>query len=218
MKYVNAEGSPIGDGCTAYMRYENRLRAAETLLGSIVGVDGGVDAVRRSLFRPMRADQLPDFVLPLSIVEQGYRVVFVPGANLHEESLTTGSSEFRMRVRVALRAYWALWDKRSLLNPFKYGIFSWQLLSHKVLRYLAFVPLASAAMLNWLLIREGGVYLLTAFGQVAFAAFVLAAALRKGGGIAIFCQYFLLLNVASAIALAKFLSGEKRVLWQPRQG
>jgi len=62
MLYVNADGSLVGDGCSAYMRYENALRVAETRLGSIVGVDGGVDAIRRSLYLPMRPDQLPDFV------------------------------------------------------------------------------------------------------------------------------------------------------------
>ena len=49
MVYVNPDGSTVGDGCTAYMRYENRLRTIETAIGSIVGVDGGVDAVRRAL-------------------------------------------------------------------------------------------------------------------------------------------------------------------------
>jgi cellulose synthase/poly-beta-1,6-N-acetylglucosamine synthase-like glycosyltransferase len=66
MIYGNPDGSVVGDGCTGYMRFENWLRAQETLAGSVVGVDGGVDAVRRTLYRPMRADQLPDFVLPLS--------------------------------------------------------------------------------------------------------------------------------------------------------
>src|SRR3569832_175895 len=69
MQYVSPDGSVVGDGCSAYMRYENALRAAETRAGSIVGADGGVDAVRAYLYRPMRADQLPDFVLPLSVVE-----------------------------------------------------------------------------------------------------------------------------------------------------
>ncbi|TFG48181.1 MAG: glycosyltransferase, partial [Gemmatimonadales bacterium] len=62
MLYTNADGSLVGDGCTAYMRYENALRAIETRLGSVVGVDGAIDSVRRSLYRPMRPDQLPDFV------------------------------------------------------------------------------------------------------------------------------------------------------------
>jgi len=53
MIYANLNGTPIGDGCTAYMKYENLLRKFETKIGSIVGVDGGIDAVRKDLYQPM---------------------------------------------------------------------------------------------------------------------------------------------------------------------
>ena len=80
-------------------RYENALRRLETGIGSIVGVDGGVDAVRRALYKPMRPDQLPDLVLPLRVVEQDYRVVFAPEAVLQEETLTHEDAEYQMRAR-----------------------------------------------------------------------------------------------------------------------
>lgn len=222
MVYVDPDGSLVGDGCSAFMRYENALRAAETAIGSIVGVDGGVDAVRRHLYRPMRADQLPDFVLPLAVVQQGYRVVYEPAAVLTEETLTAQSSEYRMRVRVALRAFWALWDMRGLLNPLRHGLFAWQLMSHKLLRYLSFVPLGMAVALNWYLIDHGWPYVMGAAAQVAFAVFALAAAAgpRVLGRSAFsrYCFYFALLNWASAVAFTRFARGHKQVLWQPRTG
>ena len=222
MLYVNPDNSLVGDGCTAYMRLENRLRVAETRIGSVVGVDGGIDAVRRALYRPMRPDQLPDFVLPLSVVQQGARVIYEAGAVLTEETLTSEAAEHRMRVRVALRALWALWDMRVLLNPFRYGLFSWQLLSHKVLRYLSFVPLALAALCNWFLLPQGMVYQVGAVAQCVFALLVLCAT-RSSGPLAAwapvrYCHYFFLLNWASAVALGRFLQGDKQVVWQPRVG
>ena len=54
----------------------------ETKAGSVVGVDGGIDAVRKSLYQSMNSDQLPDFVLPLKVIDQGYRVVYEPEAIL----------------------------------------------------------------------------------------------------------------------------------------
>jgi cellulose synthase/poly-beta-1,6-N-acetylglucosamine synthase-like glycosyltransferase len=222
MLYVDPHGSLVGDGCTSYMRYENTLRAYESAVGSVVGADGGIDAVRRSLYRPMRADQLPDFVLPLDVVEQGYRAVYVPQAVLEEETLSSESAEYRMRVRVALRAFWALWDKRALLNPLRFPLFSWQLASHKVLRYLSFAPLTLAAAINWLLLPAGWVYQALAVTQCAVALFALVAAYgpsRLGGlSLARYCYYFLLLNCASAIAFGRFARGDKQVLWQPRTG
>ncbi len=222
MLYVDPDGSMVGDGCSAFMRYENWLRERETRLGSIVGVDGGVDAVRKEVYRPMRADQLPDFVLPLTVVEQGYRVVYEPRAVLQEETLTTQSAEYRMRVRVALRAFWALWDKRNLLNPLRFPLFSWQLLSHKLLRYLSFVPLLVAAVLNWVLLPVSPVYQVLALGQACFAVLVAVALLapRRFGELAPvrYSYYFLLLNLASAVAMLRFLAGQKQVIWQPRSG
>jgi cellulose synthase/poly-beta-1,6-N-acetylglucosamine synthase-like glycosyltransferase len=222
MLYVDPEGSLVGDGCTAYMRYENALRALESAVGSVVGVDGGVDAIRRSLYRPMRPDQLPDFVLPLAVIEQGYRVVYAPEAVLEEETLTSEGAEYRMRVRVTLRALWALWDKRVLLNPLRFPLFSWQLTSHKLLRYLSFLPLAAAAVMNWVLVSRGWIYAILAAGQCC-AALLAFLALRgpprlRGFFLARYCYYFLLLNWASAVALVRFLRGEKQVLWQPRTG
>jgi cellulose synthase/poly-beta-1,6-N-acetylglucosamine synthase-like glycosyltransferase len=222
MLYVDPRGSLVGDGCTAYMRYENALRRYESAVGSMVGADGAVDAIRCALYRPMRSDQLPDFVLPLSVVEQGYRVVYVPQAVLEEETLTNESAEYRMRVRVALRALWAIWDKRTLLNPLRYPLFSWQLASHKLLRYLSFAPLAVAAICSWLLVPEGWPYLAVTSGQGLAAVLALAATLGpkrlRAFPVTRYCYYFVLLNWASAVAFGRFIRGDKQAVWQPRTG
>jgi len=222
MVYTNPDGALLGDGCSSYMKYENRLRELETRLGSVVGVDGGIDAMRRSLYTPLAADQLPDFVQPLKVVEQGYRVVYVPDALLMEEALSSVGSEYPMRVRVALRALWALHDMRALLNPFRYGLFSFQLISHKLLRYLAFVPLLLVFISNILLLPAGPVYPLLFCGQLLF--YTLAWLGYRAG-----CKgenprflslpyYFTLLNLASLHASWRYLKGEKQVIWKPRVG
>ena len=97
--YVNPEGSLVGAGYTAEMRYENAPRALESTVGPVVGVN----AIRCSLYGPMRPGQLPDFVLSLVVVDQGCRVVYVPEALLEDETLTSESAEYRMCLRVALR-------------------------------------------------------------------------------------------------------------------
>jgi len=220
MVYVNNDDSVVGDGCSAYMKYENYMRSLESDIGSVVGVDGGVDAIRTELYTELRADQLPDFVQPLKVVEQRKRVVYQPLAILKEESLTDDGAEFRMRVRVSLRALWALFDMRMLLNPFKFGLFSLQLFSHKVLRYLAFIPLVIAFIANIALLGQHAIFNLALFAQLAF--YILAwighkntEQTNKWIGLA---HYFCLINFAAAIASYKFIKGEKIVIWKPRQG
>jgi len=220
MVYVNEEGNVIGDGCSAYMKYENHLRALEAQVSSVVGVDGGVDAIRKSLYQPMNADQLPDFVLPLKVVTQGKRVIFCEEALLNEESLSNSQSEFRMRVRVSLRAYWAMFDMRHLFNPFKYGLFSLQLTSHKLLRYLAFLPMVLLFISNGLLTGAGVFYVFTFLGQIIFYGLAAYVSLNDGTKNRWFAliNYFCLINVAAAMAFIKFLKGEKIVIWKPRVG
>src|SRR5690606_34030343 len=208
MVYTNPDGSMIGGGCSAYMKYENWLRDKDTAIGSIVGVDGGIDAIRASLFKTLKPDQLPDFVQPLKVVEQGYRVVYEPDALLKELALDNSDREYRMRVRVSLRALWALHDMRQLLNPTRFGLFSVQLISHKLLRYLAFVPLIWMAITNLLLLGKGGIYTVMFFGQIAF--YVLAWLgyryddQKHRPVYLTLPYYFCLLNVASAHAAWRY--------------
>lgn len=221
MVYQAPEATAVEEGCGAYMRYENSLRAAETAIGSVVGVDGGIDAVRRELYREMRPDQLPDFVLPLSVAAGGHRVVYEPEAVLSESSLHDSSDEYRMRVRVSLRALWALRDMLHLLSFFRRPLFAWQLWSHKVLRYLAFVFLLAAWISNALLWREGALYqglFLLQSGGYAGALLYLAALWLQRVRLVKFFFYFVLVNLASAHAFVQFLLGRKKVLWTPRKG
>jgi cellulose synthase/poly-beta-1,6-N-acetylglucosamine synthase-like glycosyltransferase len=219
MVYVNSDGSLVGDGCSAYMKYENHMRALETQVASVVGVDGGIDAIRKELYQPMNADQLPDFVLPLKVVTQGKRVIYCESALLNEESLSNSQSEFRMRVRVSLRAYWAMKDMKHLFNPFTYGLFALQITSHKLLRYIAFIPLLLAFVSNGF-ITHNAFYALTFLIQILFYGSAAFVSLNDGTnnrwlGLA---NYFCLINIASAMAFVKFLKGEKIVLWKPRVG
>jgi len=239
MVYTNPDGPTIGDGCNAYMKYENFLRRIETRLGSVVGVDGGIDAIRKNLYRPMNPDHLPDFVLPLKVVDQGYRVVYEPQAVLKEPSLKASKDEYRMRVRVSLRSLWALNDMRHLLTFTRssfsssgapshlrtfatFFLYSWQLWSHKVLRYLCFVFLMGAYFSNLALWPENPFYKLFFLLQnMAYLAAVVFPILGKNTHrlkTLYLLNYFVLLNLASAHAFIKFLLGQKQVMWTPRKG
>jgi cellulose synthase/poly-beta-1,6-N-acetylglucosamine synthase-like glycosyltransferase len=216
-----AGGTNVGSGCRLYMAYEDALRSAETRLGSIVGVNGGIDAVRRSLYRIMHDAQLPDLVLPLSVVQRGYRVVYERDAVLHEPTLTTSRDEYRMRVRVALRAWCAISDMRALFNP-RHGLFALQLFSHKTLRYLVFAMLPvlyTTALLLW---STGLVYQAVVIaGFLLLAAAALGARLeRHGRSSAAFGvpYYFFLINAAAGHAFVHFLRGRRTSIWTPRLG
>ena len=222
MIYVNEDGSIVGDGCSAYMKYENIIRSCETIIGSVIGVDGGIDAMRATLYKTLNADQLPDFVQPLKVVDQGYRVAYESEAILKEHTVSNSGQEYRMRVRVGLRAMWALHDMRHLMNPFRFGLFSFQLISHKLLRYFAFIPLVVLFVLNVLLLPENVLYqMLMVLQCLLYMLAYIGFLLRGHPNSSIFLTlpyYFLLLNIASAHAFFRYLNKEKQVIWKPRVG
>lgn len=220
--YRNRDGSLTGDGCSLYMRYENFIRSCETEVGSLVGVNGGIDAVRRSLYVKMNPDDLPDLVLPLRVVASGFRVVYEPKALLTEDANSNPRDEYRMRVRVSLRAIWTLADMREMLNIRRYGFYAVQLLSHKALRYLAFVFVGGVFISAALLWPVGLVYRVAfvahlVFGLLATLGFVAERRGLKTRFLSV-PYYFALVNMASLQACIKFARRQRHRVWSPRLG
>jgi cellulose synthase/poly-beta-1,6-N-acetylglucosamine synthase-like glycosyltransferase len=135
--------------------YELRLRAAESLLGSLIGVSGCLYAVRRSAYRAISPDLISDFVIAMQMQEQGLRTVLAPDAVCFESTLDQGSHVLAMRVRAVIRNLHALIQLRRFLNPAKYGRFAWQLWSHKVLRYATPLLWLSVLAANVMLMATG---------------------------------------------------------------
>lgn len=210
-----------GSGCSKYIKYENALRTLETRVGSIIGVNGGVDAIRRSLYRNIPRQLITDFVLPLHVISTKHRVVYDDRAHSTEVANSELGSEFRMRVRVALRALQGITYMRRLCNPCKYPLAAFSLISHKMIRYCGFFFLTIVFLTNLVLVSNPG-YAALFIAQVT--AYVLAlVGWRKGlpklvHRLTFIPSYFLATNAAFAVAAFKFLQGETMSTWQPRGG
>jgi cellulose synthase/poly-beta-1,6-N-acetylglucosamine synthase-like glycosyltransferase len=222
LRFTTDGKSLSGGGVDAYMRFENMLRVTETNVGSIIGVNGGVDAIRRELYVNIPRQLITDFVLPLTVIARGHRVVFDPKATSVEVANTETRSEFRMRVRVALRALQGLVYMRQLLNPLTYPLAAFCLLSHKLLRYVAFVFLLIALACNIWLATTSAFYaglLLLHLAGYALALLGLSQHLpRRLRAITLVPSYLLMSYAAFATAMFKFLRGDSMAVWRPRAG
>lgn len=123
-----------------------------------------------------------------------------------------------MRTRVAARSINALVAERRFLNPLRYGLFAWQLWSHKLLRYAAPLLWLTAIGANIALAGQTP-YLLLLLAQFALIAAGAVGFLlqQRGYKLGLFTRpyYFLLTNVASLIATLRYLQGERMVTWTP---
>lgn len=200
-----------------YWRYETAIKRLESSIGSVVGGDGAIYAVRKVLYAPMRADALSDFVNPLQIVQAGHRCIYEPAARSHERAADNFGKEFRRKVRIVNRAWRALLRMRTLLNPLRYGFFALELFSHKLLRWLVPVFLAGLLATNAALLGEGPVYRLAMAGQVVFYLLALAGhALRRRASMPALVSvpyYFCLVNIASALGILDAFRGKTYTTW-----
>jgi cellulose synthase/poly-beta-1,6-N-acetylglucosamine synthase-like glycosyltransferase len=217
--YRTDAANATGRGGEAYWGYETKLRAGESLLGSMIGVSGCLYAVRRRAYRPIDPQLIGDFVIAMRMREQGLRTVLAADAVCYEETLDSPSRELAMRVRVALRSLNALFHEHGFLNPFRYGRFAWQLWSHKALRYASPLLWIGALVANMLLAQHSLPYLALLLGQCTVIAAGATGFLLQGGrrqlGILGQPYYFLLTNLASLLAMVRYVRGERMVTWQP---
>jgi cellulose synthase/poly-beta-1,6-N-acetylglucosamine synthase-like glycosyltransferase len=208
----------LGESEGLYWRYESFIKEKETAVHSTVGVAGEMLAIRRRLFEPPPDDMInDDFYIAVRLLQQGYRVVYVPEARSVERISPTAQDERARRTRIVAGRYQAIWRGRELL-PWKRPLLVWQIVSHKFLRPL--VPLAMLAALgaNLLLawrIRPARRLLLL---QMGFYGTAVLGSYRHPGGklgkLLYLPTYLVHSNLAALLGLGRFLAGKQTTRWQ----
>lgn len=133
---VQAKDNAASGGEGLYWKYESALKKLDSRLYSAVGAAGELFAIRRELFEEMPADTLlDDFILSLRIVMRGYTIAYCADAYAVENGSADMREEEKRKVRIAAGGLQSVRRLRALLNPFRYGVFSFQYISHRVLRW-----------------------------------------------------------------------------------
>ena len=217
--YVDPTASTVGAGAQSYWGYETFLKERESRIVSLIGVSGCLYAVRRAAYVPLYEEACSDFIIATKMVEQGLRAVYEPGAVCTEETNRRVDKELRMRVRVIAQTLTDLWRHRAMMNPWRSGFYAVQLISHKVMRYLAPLFLLACLGSSATLAPRSTFYLVLFVAQLAFYTLALVAWMLERAGIhnrlLAMPQYFVLANLASLIGFYKFARGERYASWEP---
>src|SRR5262249_34642579 len=115
-RYIDAVTSPAAASESLYWRYEDFLKREESRVGSMVGADGAIYAIRRELYWPLQAGDANDFVNPLQIVREGWRGVYEPEAICWEATSGHFEGEFRRKVRIVTGCLCGLARVPAVLN------------------------------------------------------------------------------------------------------
>ena len=205
-----------------YWQYEQTIRALESQMGSTVGGDGAIFAIRKDLYSPLPHDAINDLVIPLQIVARGYRAVFEPEAIGYEQSAGSYVSEFRRKRRIVNRSWHGVRSVPQVLDPRAVGIFAWQVWSHKVLRWLILPMVLGVAIGCFVAFPAGLIYRIGALGFVASVVIAGIGALARTsiGGLSRVAQglfYFYMVNLAAFMGIIAAMSGRVEVTWTPER-
>lgn len=218
-------GGAMGTGQKLYWKYESFIKECQTKLGTLTGSVGCISAFRRSAYTELPPEIIEDFTEPLMFILKGYRVVFEKDAICYEMATSRPAQEWAMRVRVVRGGLAGIIYARALLNPFRFPLASFQLISHKLLRWL--VPalaliLFACTSINYLNFPSNIYGELLIWGQLIFYLSVFLSFLGERIGVSLkflkINQYLFIVNAASLAAIYKTLTEPKEATWETDRG
>ena len=224
-KRVRASDSLTGAGEGLYWRYESLIKTAESQLGSCVGVNGEMFAVRAGLIDHVPEEIInDDFYMAMRVLEAGFDIVYQPEAISWEPASETGDDDRLRRERIVAGRIQAL-ARAPQIVPWRRPVVAWQIVSHKLLR--PFIPLlAGVALVSTLAslrnaIRNRRALVLPATALISQLVVYLAAWVgrhsARPGRLAKAAAYLVDSNRASLAGTVGYLRGRQDVLWVKAQ-
>jgi poly-beta-1,6-N-acetyl-D-glucosamine synthase len=206
-------------GESLYYWMERRIQSAESRIGSVMGVDGGMYLLTKTLFQPLPEDTiLDDFLVSINVLRANYRIVYDGSAQAVESGTPTTRQEFARRVRIAAGAVQLLrrWNVPRISQP----VYWIQFVSHKLLRWISPILFVLLFTTNCLLLTRNAWYQASLLLQVVVIGWVVAtwrlpATRNSRLGAVVF--YFGFSQVAMLIGLLKGLVNLQEPQWEKAQ-
>jgi glycosyltransferase involved in cell wall biosynthesis len=215
-RFVSQDGSVAGEG--AYVKYEMWLRRQESRLAGLVGLSGSFFAVRKSLCHEWDIHSPSDFNTALNTAKAGARAVTAPDVLGFYQDLKDPSKEYQRKIRTVIRGMTGLSRHAEVMNPGRFGFFAFQVISHKLMRWLTPWFLLMAFLLNALIADDNVFYFLLFAAQLAFYGVAVVAHFLPNLRAISFIKlvyFFVQVNIALLDAAIKFIAGQRMTTWKP---
>lgn len=213
-RYRESSRTAADAGERAYWDYEIHLKRLETAVGSTVGGDGAIYAIRKELWQPLPLDAINDFLNPLQIAGQGWRTVYEPDAVCFEETAGRVGTEYRRRIRIVSRSWRAVFQAPVVLDPFRVGFFAVSVVSHKMLRWLSGPLVLLAIAASAALLLKASPPTRTSAAMTAAAALAVIVMVPASRRLIRFTLYFAVLAFASVVGVVKGSFGRVSGTWR----
>jgi len=129
-----ADASSAGEGF--YWKYESLLKKWDYELYSNVGAAGELFSIRTELYQNVESDTIiDDHMIAMRIAEKGRIIAYEPKAYAMETASANTAEELKRKIRIAAGGIQSIFRLKKAANPFNNPIFTFQYISHRVLRW-----------------------------------------------------------------------------------
>ena len=214
-----------GAGEGLYWKYESTLKKWDAELYSAVGAAGELFAIRTELYQEVEPDTiLDDFIISLRIAQLGYTIQYNPNAYALESASENVREELKRKIRISAGGIQSITRLTALLNFFKYGLLSFQYISHRVLRWtitplslILLIPISATlafqsgmintSFYNFFFWIQLGMYF------IAFLGWLLE---NNSTRIKVLFvpYYFLIMNLSVVLGFVRFINNNQTVNWE----
>lgn len=216
-KFISDDGTIAGEG--AYVKYEMWLRGLETKTGGLVGLSGSFFAARKEVCEQHWDIQSPsDFNTALNCGRLGYVAISCTDVLGYYKDVKDSQKEYARKVRTVLRGITAVSRSPDVLNPFKFGLFSFKVWSHKIMRWAVPWFMVLVLFANYSVYSVHGFYAISFWLQILGYSLVFLTwklpSLQKHTLLKL-GFFFVQVNIAIAHSTINFLMGRRMVTWTP---
>ena len=151
------DGDMAAKGEGLYWKYESTLKRWDSELYSTMGAAGELYAMDPTLVKEVPDEALlDDFMMSMYVVQAGKRIAYAPDAYAQEYGSANIFEESKRKRRIAAGGLQSIWWLRSMLNPLRQPLVTFQYVSHRVLRW-SITPVAMIILLavNIILVLMG---------------------------------------------------------------
>ena len=215
-------GEMASEGEGLYWRYESTLKRWDSELYSAMGAAGELYAIDPQLCREVPDEALlDDFMLSMYVVQAGKRIAYTSDAYAREYGSANIYEESKRKRRIAAGGLQSIWWLRSMLNPLRQPLVTFQYVSHRVLRW-SITPVAMVLLLivNIALVAMGAgtFYTVMLILQTLFYLMALAGWLTNRFGyknkLLYTAYYFVFMNFNVFRGMAYLKSHGKSGAWE----
>jgi cellulose synthase/poly-beta-1,6-N-acetylglucosamine synthase-like glycosyltransferase len=212
LRYSGDEASSTAEVGSLYWRLDEHLRSLESATGAVMGADGSIFSIRKSLYPTFPDTVLDDFTVSMSVIFAGKRLIKAPDVIAYEKSVARRDEEIRRKIRIGARAYHTHLHLRpqlrrmSALNRFKY-------MSRKLLRWFGGLFLALGALFAMMAIGMASIKALVVC--ITAGAMLLAISLRARSGVFAKLGEILTATFATLIGVVQGMRGRTVATWSP---